>query len=391
MAIRRLGRTVWALGLTSLLTDLGTEMIFPLLPLFLTQTLGAGAEALGLIEGAADALAALLKLGSGYLLERWPRAKALALTGYSISSAVRPLVAIAAAPFHVLAVRLGDRVGKGLRGTARDALLSEAAPAGETGRVFGFDRSMDHLGALVGPLLASALLGLGHLGLRSVFAISVVPGALAVLALALGVRRDPPRIARAEPLSVDRAPLPPRFWSYLAIAGLFALANSSDAFLLLRAQELGVAAAALPLVWVVLHLSKMASAYPLGGLSDRVGRLPTLLTGYLWYALSYGAFALARGPGAAWLLFAIYGVFYGLTEGVGKALVADLLPAERRASGFGLYNGATGFLSLPAGLAMGFVWHRAGGPAALLFAAVLAALAALGLLAFGALARLDER
>ncbi len=388
MAPRRpLGRIVWALGLTALLTDVGTEMIFPLLPIFLTATLGAGAEALGLIEGLADSVAALIKLGSGWLLERWPRAKAWAVAGYTLSSLARPLVAIATLPWHVLAVRVTDRIGKGIRGTARDALLSGAVPESEQGRAFGFDRAMDNVGALLGPLLASGLLLVFAGRLRTVFALSLVPGLLAVATLVFGVPRTPPPAAEpveAKPAVRSTTPFKARFWAYLGIAALFALSQSSDAFLLLRAGDLGIATSALPLVWIVLNLSKAGSAYPLGDVSDRVGRLPTLVVGFAWYAASYLAFALANRAWEMWLLFALYGVFYGLTEGVGKAILAELVPPERRSSGFGLYNGTTGLLALPAGLLTGVLWKSFGGPFALQVDAALAAVAAVALLLLGA-------
>jgi MFS family permease len=391
---RPLGRTVWALGLTALFTDVGTEMIFPLLPLFLTQALGASAEMLGFIEGVADATAAVIKLASGWLLDRWPRAKLMSVAGYSLSSVLRPLMALAQLPGQVLAIRVGDRIGKGVRGTARDALLSDAAAAEDQGRVFGFDRSMDHLGAVIGPLTASALLWATGRNLRLVFALSAVPGALAVLVLVIGVpgrtfERSGPPEPPAEPRAVAPStdPLPRSFWWYLGISGFFALANSSDAFLLLRASELGVAAAAIPLIWIVLHVAKMLSSYPLGIVSDRMGRLPSLLLGFLWYAASYLGFALISGPIWPWVLFALYGIFYGLTEGVGKAFVADLVPSPRRGTGFGFYNGVVGLAALPSGLLTGFVWRRFGGPQALLLCAFLSLLSAVGLLALGAAMR----
>jgi MFS family permease len=358
-------------------------MIFPLLPLFLTQVLGASAETLGLIEGVADATAAAIKLATGWLLDRWPRAKLMSVAGYFLSSLLRPLMALARLPGQVLAIRVGDRIGKGIRGTARDALLSEAASAADQGRVFGFDRSMDHLGAVLGPLTASGLLWATGRNLRFVFALSAVPGALAVLTLVIGVpgrtfHRGVDRGPR--PVSGRSEPLPTSLWGYLAVSAVFALANSSDAFLLLRASDLGVAAAAIPLIWIVLHVAKMLSSYPLGILSDAIGRLPSLLLGFLWYAASYLGFALISGPVWPWVLFALYGVFYGLTEGVGKAFVADLVPSSRKGSGFGLYNGVVGLGALPSGLLTGFVWHRYGGPQALLLCAALSALSAAGLI-----------
>ena len=348
--------------------------------------MGAGAEALGLIEGLADSVAALIKLGSGWLLERWPRAKAWAVTGYALSSVARPLVALATLPWHVLAVRVTDRIGKGVRGTARDALLSEAVSESEQGRGFGFDRAMDNLGALIGPLLASGLLLIFAGRLRTVFAFSLVPGLLAVATLFFGVPSPRARApAEAKPTPLSTTPFARSFWAYLGIAALFALSQSSDAFLLLRAGELGIATSALPLVWIVLNLSKAGTAYPLGNTSDRVGRLPTLVVGFAWYAASYLAFARADRAWEIWVLFALYGVFYGLTEGVGKAILAELVPKERRSSGFGMYNGTTGLLALPAGLLTGLLWKTYGSRLALEVDAALAVASALALLAMGVL------
>ena len=387
---RGLGRNVWALNLTSFFNDIGTELIFPLLPAFLTGVLGASAEALGLMEGIADAIAASLKLASGYVLQRWPRPKGVALAGYSLSSLLRPLVALAAAPWQVLLIRAGDRVGKGIRGTAADTLLADATRDGESGRVFGSNRAWDNLGALVGPLAATGLLYLYEGDLRSVFAWAWVPGILAVGALAIGVKRPPVPVlaAVAVPDPEVRVALPAGFWAYLGATAVFALASSSDAFLLLRANALGVKPALIPTLWVLLNLVKAVSAYPLGEVADRLGAAPTLVAGFLWYALSYAAFALAAPGVEIWILFPLYGVFYGLTEGVGKALVAQLAPAQRKAWAFGLYNAVVGLMALPAGLLTGVLWHRFSGPTALWACAALAVTAGALLMILSATGRL---
>lgn len=359
---RPLPIAVILLGLTSFFTDLGSDMIFPLLPGFLTVQLGASPAFLGVVEGVADTIASLLKLVAGYLAERAVRPKALVLFGYGVASSVRPLVALATAPWHILAVRATDRVGKGLRSAPRDVIIASAAGE-EAGRAFGFHRAMDHAGAVGGPLIAAALLSAG-VGLRSVFWIAAVPGIFAVITVAL-VREPPaePRVPRSA--SVERAPLPRRLVAYLAILALFSIANSSDAFLLLRAHELGVSVAASALLWAALHVSKMVSSYYGGLLSDRLGRTRLIVAGWVVYAIAYAGLALAQAPWHVWALFLIYGTYYGLAEPAEKALIKDLVPAERRGRGFGFYNFVVGVAAFPASLLMGWLWNRFGAAVAL--------------------------
>jgi MFS family permease len=261
-------------------------------------------------------------------------------------------------------------------------LLAESGAPGASGRVFGFNRAMDNLGAVLGPLAASGLLlVMGH-QLRPVFLFAAIPGALAVFSLAFGVREPSPPQRREQPAipePMSGAPLPRPLVFYLVISGFFALANSSDAFLLLRAVDLGVATAAVPLLWIVLNLSKALTSYPLGELADRWGRFPTLILGYAWYSAAYCAFAFVPKGQWIWPLFAVYGVFYGLTEGVGKALVAELAPRSRLGLSFGFYNGVVGLAALPAGLLTGWLWKIGGGPLALLVSATMALVATMGL------------
>jgi MFS family permease len=374
---RALPPMVIALGVTSLLTDVGTEMIFPLLPIFLVQHLGASPAFLGIVEGTADAVASLLKLASGHLSDRWRSRKPLVLAGYGLASAVRPFVALATAPWHVLAVRVTDRVGKGIRTAPRDALLADAAAPGEVGRAFGFHQAMDHAGAVAGPLVATALVGYG-MTIRHVFAWAALPGALATLAVLLA-REPTPRASTPAPTPVATggARLPARFVTFLAILALFSLGNSSDAFLLLRAHDLGVSTATIPILWAALSVSKLASAYLAGDWSDRFPRARFIVAGWGVYALSYLGLGRAESPWQVWTLFLLYGSYYGLTEPTQKALVKDLVPTTARGRAFGYYNFVVGVSALPAGLLTGWLWHVYGPRAALEAGALVAGVALL--------------
>ena len=375
-----LHRNVKALGVVSLLTDASSEMIYPLLPAFLTGPLRAGPALLGVIEGLAEAVAALAKVVSGRVSDRLPRRKPLVVAGYGLSSLARPLVALAAVPVHVLAVRLADRLGKGVRGAPRDALLAEVTPADQRGRAYGFHRAMDHAGAMAGPLLASMVL-LFTDDLRLVFAAAAAPAALAMATLVFGVREDErtPAARPAPAPSGSSAPLGSGFRRYLVVLAVFTLGNSSDAFLLLRAQETGLPVALIPALWAWHHLIKAGGSTWGGTLSDRVGRRRAILLGWAVYALSYGGFALAGSPLAIVGLFALYGVFHALTEGPERALVADLSGPDVRGRAFGLFHAVTGAALLPASLLTGLLWQRFGAPAALGTGAALAGVAALGL------------
>src|SRR6266571_3035998 len=376
-----LPRSVKTLGLVSLLTDASSEMIYPLLPGFLTGTLKAGPAFLGVVEGFAEALAAFVKIGAGALSDRMPRRKPAVVAGYGLSSLVRPLVALATAPLHVLAVRLLDRLGKGVRSAPRDALLAEVTPADQRGRAYGFHRTMDNAGAVVGPLLAWAAL-LFTRDLRVVFGLAALPAVLAMAALVFVVREEARPAAAPTPAGEGglgsgpvRRPLRP----YLLVLAVFTLGNSSDAFLLLRAQEAGVALTFIPLLWSFHHLVKAAAGTAGGALSDRVGRRRAILAGWAVYALAYAGFAVARSPLQVSVLFAVYGLFHALTEGPERALVADLAGPAERGRAFGLYHAVTGAMLLPASLVTGLLWQAQGAAAALGLGALLAGLAALGL------------
>lgn len=375
----KLGRNVLALAAVSFLTDVSSDMTYPLLPVFLATVLGASATAVGAIEGAAESTAALLKLASGWWSDRTPRRKPLVLAGYTIASAIRPLIGLAQSASQVLGIRVADRVGKGIRGAPRDALIADSVDPAIRGRAFGFHRAADHAGAVVGPLLAFGLLRWGGADLRTVFLLTAVPGALAVAMLLFGVR-EIPRAAPGKGKGLDlKVPLGRRFWAYLGVLLLFTLGNSTDAFLLLRAGQLGVSAALVPILWAMLHVVKSLSSTPGGVLSDRLGRKPLIIAGWSLYAAVYFAFGRAQTQWQAWALFAIYGLYFGLTEGVEKALVADLVAPERRGAAFGWYNLAIGLGALPASLLFGALWDRWGSATAFDFGALLALVAAVGM------------
>lgn len=375
------------LGFVSFWADVASDMVVPLLPAFLI-TLGAGATFLGLIEGAAEATAAVLKYVSGRQADKSTRLVPLAAAGYLLAAAVRPLLALAGAPWHVLAIRCTDRVGKGLRTSPRDKLLAASAPPDRLAEAFSFHRGMDHLGAAVGPLIAAALLHFFPGRLRLVFALAAIPGALAVLVL-LAVReaRAPPA-APACPVEAAKASAPEASSSdvdlsrrvppaLLAAIGLFTIGNSTDALLLLRAVQLGVPTAQLPLLWTLLHVVRAGLSWPLGRVADRLGRKRALAAGWAWFAICYAGFAFAGRPLHVWLLFGAYGLVAGLTEGSERALVAAAVPAGRRGRALGLYNLISGAGLLIASVVAGGLWDRVSPAAALGFGAAFATLAAL--------------
>lgn len=372
------GNVLW-LSVASFLNDAASEMIYPLLPFFLTATLGAGPAFLGLLEGVAESASSLLKLAGGWVADRTGRRRALVAWGYGIAAVARPLIGLAAAPAQVLAIRFADRLGKGLRTAPRDALLADSVPPERRGTAFGIHRASDHAGAVAGPLLASALLLLYPGQLRLVFLLALVPGLLTVLVLLLRVRDTP----RAAPPSGSGGParpglrgLGPAFPRYLAVVVLFTLGNSTDAFLLLRAQQLGVAPAAIPLLWAALHVSKTAWSVPGGMVADRFGARRSVVAGWAWYAAVYAGFALAAAEWHAWALFSAYGLFFGLTEAPEKALVARLAPAGMGGRAFGAYHFAVGVAALPASVLFGLAWEGLGARAAFLLGAGVALLAA---------------
>jgi MFS family permease len=358
---RRMDPGVIALGWVSFLSDVASDMIYPLLPDFLTRTLHAGPEALGLIEGVAEATASLMKMASGWWSDRSARRKPIVAAGYSIAALARPLIGLASTWGQVLAIRFADRVGKGIRTSPRDALLADIVPPAERGRAFGLQRAMDNAGAVAGPLLAALLLKFVFEDERSVFLLAAIPGVLAVAVLLAKVREAPRREPPATGPAGPPGRLPRRFWTVVGIFVLFTLASSTDAFLLLRASDAGIPVWQLPLLWALFNGVKAAAGVPGGALADRMGRIPTILAGWTVYVVAYVGFAYAAGPTQIWGLFAFYALFYALTEGAERALVADLVPASFRGRAFGAFHASVGLASLPASLLFG-IWWRAFGP-----------------------------
>lgn len=375
-ALRALPRTVWLLGLISLVNDAASEMIYPLVPLYLASVLMAGPKALGLIEGIAEALSSLLKLASGVLADRSRSVKHWVVGGYTIAGLARPLIALATSWPGVLACRLADRLGKGLRSAPRDALLTLSVEPQRRGLAFGFHRAMDNLGAVVGPVVAAILLAAG-VPLRTVFLLAVVPAiVVVVLSIALREPEHAPKAAmRAFSWRFGELPRPLR--RYLVVLGLFTLGNSSNMFLLLRAKELGLGDAEVPLLWAVVSLVAAVFGTPLSALSDRIDRRRLIVLGWSVYAGFYLLFGLLPAqPWLLWPMFAGYGLFLASTEGAEKALVADYAPTDRPGTAYGWYNLIVGVLLLPASLVFGWLWSDFAPLVAFAFGSACAVLAA---------------
>jgi MFS family permease len=363
-----LRRNVWVMTITSFLTDVSSEMLFNLVPLFLSQVLGARTGLIGLIEGLAETTASLLKLVSGWLSDKLGKRKALAVIGYGLSTLAKPFLLLANAWGWVLGVRFSDRVGKGIRTSPRDALLSESVDQDRRGLAFGLHRAGDTAGAVLGILIAllvvSQLQGQAATLERGTFNtivwLSVIPAALAVLVLAFGATEIPPAAEETELERRSAGSLSRRFKLFIVLIVVFTLGNSSDAFLVLRASDLGLTVAGVLGMFIIFNLTYALISTPAGALSDRIGRKALLVGGWIFYALVYGGFALASQRWQVAALMAAYGVYYGLTEGVAKAFVADLVPSEKRGTAYGIYNAAVGVAAFPASLIAGLLWQGAG-------------------------------
>ena len=378
-----LSKNVRSLGWVSLFNDIASEMIYPLLPLFLNTVLGAGVVFIGLIEGIAESVSSFLKLFSGWVSDRFQKRKGLILFGYFLASITRPFIGLATSAYDVLFLRFFDRIGKGVRSSPRDALLSQSCREEERGKAFGFQRAMDHAGAMIGPLIASLLMAVFTKDLRIIFLLAFVPSLFCLWILWRGVtdvhpvRNSREAINPSSPPKLNWRGWDRRFKYFLLIITLFTLGNSSDAFLLLRAQDLGLNIVTIPILWFIFHLSKMIFSVPGGALSDRIGRRKVMILAWTVYGLVYLGFAFALKPYHIWLLFSVYGLFYGLSEGTEKAWVADLVEESKRGTAYGAYHFCIGIAALPASLLMGLIWKAIGVQWAFSFGAVMALIGSL--------------
>ncbi len=386
-----LNPNVFFLGLVSLLTDVSSEMIFTLIPLLLWNVLRVGTPIIGLIGGLSESTDAIFRILSGWISDRMRKRKPLALLGYSLSTIAKPFMCLAGSWGSVLAVRFGDRVGKGIRTSPRDALVADSVSAGERGKGFGLHRAMDTFGAVLGLAIAAVIvylvqgreLTLGSDTYQWLVWVGVVPAVLAVLVLLFFVReRKRSSAGNISPqVGFKRAGgFDTRFKLFLVVMAVFTLGNSSDFFVILRAQDLGSSVLYVVLMLVVFNIAYAVSALPAGMLSDRLGRRRVIVLGWFIYGLVYLGFAVASETWQIWLLFACYGVYYGVVEGVARAFVADLVPEERRGTAYGLYHGVVGLTLLPASLIAGWLWQAYSPAAPFLFGAGLAFLAMLGIM-----------
>ena len=380
-----LPRTVWALGLVSLCMDVSSEIIHALLPLFMTVTLGLSVATVGLIDGIAEATANITKLFSGWLSDRIGRRKPLILIGYGLAGLSKPLFPLANGALPILGARFADRIGKGIRGAPRDALIADVTPEPMRGRAFGLRQSLDTTGAVIGPALALGLMLLLAGDMRLVFWVAVVPAALAVLLVVLGVedRAAGPEADRAPLRWAELGQLRAGFWMVVGVAVAFSLARFSEAFLILKASEEGLAVALAPLVLVVMNLFYSAGAYPAGALSDRLPPARLLLVGMALLVAGDLILAFGHGLTAVFAGTALWGLHLALTQGIFARMVADRAPARLRGSAFGIFNLATGLALLGASVAAGLLWDTLGSQATFLAAAGCAGLAALLLMQAG--------
>jgi MFS family permease len=371
------GRNVFVAGLVSFFMDVSSEMVYPLVPLFLANVLGVNKSVIGLIEGIAESTASLLKVFSGWFSDRIGNRKWLMAAGYGISTFSRPIVALATGWHHVMGSRFMDRFGKGVRTAPRDAIIAESTDKAFLGRAFSFHRSMDTMGAVVGPALAFFFLGIFLNDYRKVFWLSMIPGAIAVLLIIFFIsEKKKVSIVHAERPKLTLKHFDWRFKYFVAIATLFAIGNSSDVFLILRAQQIGISTVMIPMVYLLFNLIYSLSAIPAGIEADRFGRKRVILLGFVLFAFIYYGFAIARDTSAIWVLFSFYGLFMGLSEGIQKAFLATIIPSEFKATAFGVYNTAVGFAMLPASLIGGWLWDNISPSATFYFGSITASLSA---------------
>jgi MFS family permease len=373
-----LSKNVFFTGVVSFFMDISSEMIYPLVPLFLANVLGVNKSMIGLIEGIAESTASVLKVFSGWLSDRIGQRKNLMLAGYAISTLSRPIIALAGAWQQVLASRFVDRLGKGIRTAPRDAIIADSTQATHLARAFSFHRSMDTMGAVVGPAIALMLLQLYNSNYKLVFWLSMIPGAIAVLVIIAFIKEK----KRSAVTTAERPRLTLKHFDgkvkfFILIATLFALGNSSDVFLILRAEQVGIPTVMIPAVYLMFNFIYSLSAIPAGMAADKYGKKRIILLGFALFAGLYYGFAVAKGSAAIWALFALYGLFMGLTEGIQKAFLASIIPPEFKATAFGVYATAVGLATLPASLIGGLLWDRVSPAATFYFGAATATLAAI--------------
>ncbi|MED4224454.1 MFS transporter [Neobacillus cucumis] len=381
-----LNSIILVLGIVSLMTDLSSQMIVPVLPLYLTSILHVQVGTLGIIEGIAESTASILKFFSGWLSDRFGKRKWLMVGGYGLSNLIKPFFALSSTWGQVLFIRFADRIGKGIRTSPRDAILADTTTKEERGKAFGFRRSMDTLGAALGPLVTYMILTLWNGSYQTVFWFSAIPGLMATLLLIFFLKDK--RNQKTPPSSVKRLPkisfkgLQPRFVWFTLITLLFTIGNFSDAFLILRAKDVGMAAAYIPLTYFAYNIVTSIFSTPFGMISDRIGRRPVLITGYLMFALIYLGFGLVHTVSGIWVLFFVYGVYYATTEGIQKAYVSDMVPEGQRGMALGTFNALTGIAVLPASVMAGFLWQSFGAFTAFGVSSILAIISALLMLIF---------
>jgi len=358
-------KNVFVLGLVSLFMDISSEMIYPLIPLYLNNVLHASKTSIGIIEGIAESTASILKVFSGWLSDRLGKRKALIFWGYGISVFSRPILATATSWMHVLTYRFTDRVGKGVRTAPRDAIIADSTRKEILGKAFGFHRSMDTVGAIIGPGIAFALMGLFHSSIQTVFWFSIIPGIFAIVTIALFVQ-DVKGTRGAEKPKISLKGFDRKFKVFLIIVAIFTLGKTSDAFLVLRAQDLGVRAGIIPALYLIFNLVSASLSTPAGIMADKFGKRKMILASYLLFSLIFVGFAFAANALHAWILFGIYGIFVAINEGVQRAYVATIIKPEMKGTGYGIYHTVTGLAALPASIIGGALWQHIG-PQALFF------------------------
>lgn len=391
------GRNVFITGLVSFFMDVSSEMIYPLVPLFLSNVLGVNKSVIGFIEGIAESTASLLKTFSGWLSDRLHNRKWLMVAGYGISTLSRPIVAVATGWNQVMGSRFMDRFGKGIRTAPRDAIIAESTNSAYLGRAFSLHRSLDTMGAVVGPAMAFFLLRILSNNYRKVFWLSIIPGVIAVLLIIFFIKekkKESKKIAiggQKEILKAGRKGLFGwRFKFFILIATLFAIGNSSDVFLILRAQQIGIPTVMIPMVYLLFNLVYSLSAIPAGVIADRFGRKRVILLGFILFAVIYYSFGIVRDATTIWFLFGFYGIFMGLTEGIQKAFLATIIPKDIKATAFGIYNTAVGMAMFPASFIGGWLWDNISPSATFYYGSVTAGLTAFLFVLFIVINRRDD-